>query len=59
MADHIGSEHHEVLFTADDISQMIKELIYHVESFDITVIRASVGKDVFIILVKVHISIQL
>lgn len=44
VAAHIGSEHHEVNFTAEEGIQAVKEVIFHLESYDITTIRASVGE---------------
>ncbi|KAM9838562.1 asparagine synthetase [glutamine-hydrolyzing] [Aulostomus maculatus] len=43
VAAHIGSEHHEVNFTAEEGIQAVEEVIFHLESYDITTIRASVG----------------
>ena len=43
VADFIGSEHHEFLITKDDVLKVLPEVIYHLESYDITTIRASVG----------------
>ncbi|XP_013880727.1 asparagine synthetase [glutamine-hydrolyzing] [Austrofundulus limnaeus] len=43
VAAHIGSEHHEVNFTAEEGIQALKEVIFHLDSYDITTIRASVG----------------
>uniref|UniRef100_A0A3Q3WKN8 Asparagine synthetase [glutamine-hydrolyzing] n=1 Tax=Mola mola TaxID=94237 RepID=A0A3Q3WKN8_MOLML len=43
VAAHIGSEHHEVNFTAEEGIKVVEEVIYHLESYDITTIRASVG----------------
>ncbi|XP_029370485.1 asparagine synthetase [glutamine-hydrolyzing] [Echeneis naucrates] len=43
VAAHIGSEHHEVNFTAEEGIQAIEEVISHLETYDITTIRASVG----------------
>ncbi|XP_034457149.1 asparagine synthetase [glutamine-hydrolyzing]-like [Hippoglossus hippoglossus] len=43
VAAHIGSEHHEVNFTAEEGIQAVEEVIYHLETYDITTIRASVG----------------
>jgi asparagine synthase (glutamine-hydrolysing) len=43
VADYIKSEHHEVLFEKKDIFQCLRQLIYHLETFDITTIRASIG----------------
>lgn len=44
MAAHIGSEHHEVIFTVEEGVQAVQEVIYHLETYDITTIRASVRK---------------
>lgn len=43
VANHIGSEHHEVIFTAEEGLQALREVIYALETWDITTIRASVG----------------
>uniref|UniRef100_A0A1A8Q497 Asparagine synthetase [glutamine-hydrolyzing] n=1 Tax=Nothobranchius rachovii TaxID=451742 RepID=A0A1A8Q497_9TELE len=43
VAAHIGSEHHEVNFTAEEGIQAVDEVIFHLETYDITTIRASVG----------------
>jgi asparagine synthase (glutamine-hydrolysing) len=43
VADWIGSEHTEVLTTADEMFEVIPEVIYNIESYDTTTVRASVG----------------
>ncbi|KAK9957224.1 hypothetical protein ABG768_011488 [Culter alburnus] len=43
VAEYIGSEHHEVNFTPEEGIRVLEEVIVHLESFDITTIRASVG----------------
>ncbi len=43
VAEYIGSEHTEVLFTKDDIFNSLSHLIYLTETYDITTIRASIG----------------
>ncbi|XP_046397887.1 asparagine synthetase [glutamine-hydrolyzing] [Ischnura elegans] len=43
VAKHIGSEHHEVNFTEKDIADALDDVIYHLETADITTVRASVG----------------
>jgi asparagine synthase (glutamine-hydrolysing) len=43
VADFIGSEHHEVVVTADDMFNAIPNVIKAIESYDITTVRASVG----------------
>ncbi len=42
VADFIGSEHHEVYFEIDDGLDCIREIIYHLETYDVTTIRASI-----------------
>jgi len=43
VADDLGCDHHEVRFTKEEVFEALSELIYHLETFDITTIRASVG----------------
>jgi len=42
-AEHIGSEHTEVLVTADQMFAAIPKVIFDCETYDITTVRASVG----------------
>ncbi len=41
VADQIGTVHHEVSFTVQEGIDAIKDVIYHLETYDITTIRAS------------------
>jgi len=43
VADHLGADHTEVLFTKQDIFDTLSTLIYNIETYDITTIRASMG----------------
>ncbi|KAG6442363.1 asparagine synthetase [glutamine-hydrolyzing] [Manduca sexta] len=43
VADYLGTEHHEVKFDENDVRESLDNVIYHLESFDITTIRASLG----------------
>nr|XP_003706652.1 PREDICTED: asparagine synthetase [glutamine-hydrolyzing] [Megachile rotundata] len=43
VADHIGTEHHEIIFSETDVVEILDKLIYQLETYDITTIRASVG----------------
>ena len=43
VAAWIGSEHHEIVATADDFFAAIPEVIRAIESYDTTTVRASVG----------------
>lgn len=45
VANHIGSEHHEVLFNSEEGIQALDEVIFSLETYDITTVRASVGKE--------------
>ena len=41
VADHIGTIHHEIHFTIQEGLDAIRDVIYHLETYDITTIRAS------------------
>ena len=43
VADHIGSHHHEIYITEQDVLDALEEVIYALGTFDITTIRASMG----------------
>lgn len=43
VADWIGSDHTEVVMTADEFFAAIPEVVRTIESFDVTTVRASVG----------------
>ncbi len=41
VADHIGAVHHEIHFTIQEGLDAIRDVIYHLETYDVTTIRAS------------------
>jgi asparagine synthase (glutamine-hydrolysing) len=41
VAEHIGTVHHEIHFTIQEGLDAIKDVIYHLETYDVTTIRAS------------------
>ncbi|XP_053375174.1 asparagine synthetase [glutamine-hydrolyzing]-like isoform X2 [Mercenaria mercenaria] len=43
VADFLGTEHHELVFTPEQGIEALENVIYHLESYDITTVRASVG----------------
>lgn len=43
VADHIGSDHISLELTKSEFLSCLKEVIYAIESYDITTVRASVG----------------
>lgn len=40
-ADHIGTVHHEILFTIQEGLDAIRDVVYQLETYDVTTIRAS------------------
>ena len=42
-AEFLGTDHTEVIITKDDVLSSLEEVIYHLETFDITTIRVSIG----------------
>ena len=43
VADYLGSEHTEVIMTKDEVLAALEKVIWHLETWDITTIRASIG----------------
>lgn len=44
VADFLGTEHHEVIFSPEEGVEALDRVIYYLESYDITTVRASVGE---------------
>ncbi|MDU0340264.1 asparagine synthase (glutamine-hydrolyzing) [Bosea rubneri] len=42
VAEHIGTDHHEFTFTAQDIAENLPHVIYHLESADIDLARSAI-----------------
>jgi asparagine synthase (glutamine-hydrolysing) len=41
VAEHIGSIHHEIFYTIQEGIDAIRDVIYHIETYDVTTIRAA------------------
>ena len=41
MAEHLGTVHHEVNYTVQEGLDAIRDVIYHIETYDVTTVRAS------------------
>lgn len=41
VAEHIGSVHHEIHYTVQEGLDAIRDVIYHIETYDVTTVRAS------------------
>ena len=52
VAKHIGSDHTEVIITKQMVKDALHDVIYHLESYDITTIRASIG--MFLVCKYIH-----
>lgn len=59
VADHIGSEHHELQFTAPQIAAAFEEVIYHLESPDIDLVRSAVPTHFAALLASRHVKVTL
>lgn len=40
-AQYLGTKHHEIIFTLQEARDALRDVIYHIETFDVTTIRAS------------------
>jgi asparagine synthase (glutamine-hydrolysing) len=52
VADHIGAIHHEIHFTVQEGLDALSDVIYHLETFDSTTIRASTP--MYLMMRKIH-----
>lgn len=43
VADYIGAQHTNVSMTVEDVMDALRNVVYHLETWDITTIRASIG----------------
>ncbi len=43
VADYIGSDHHEVIMSRDDVIEALEHVIHALGTWDITTVRASIG----------------
>jgi asparagine synthase (glutamine-hydrolysing) len=41
VADHIGTIHHEIIFSMEEGLDAVRDVIYHIETYDVTTVRAS------------------
>ena len=58
MADFLGSDHTEVLFTVEEGLAALKEVIWHLETYDTTTIRASIPMYLLSKYIKEHTDIR-
>lgn len=54
VAKYLNSDHHQIVFTIDQALDMIRETIYHTESYDITTVRCSLPMILMSRYIKAH-----
>lgn len=59
VADHIGSDHHELRFSAEDIAGAFEEVIYHLENPDVDLVRSAVPTHFAALLARRHVKVTL
>lgn len=56
VADHIGSDHQELVFTADDLAEVLPHVIYHLESADVDLVRSAMPTHFATTLARRHVK---
>jgi asparagine synthase (glutamine-hydrolysing) len=56
VSEHIGSEYHELTFTADDIVEVLPHVIYHLESADVDLVRSAIPTHFATTLARQHVK---
>lgn len=56
VAKHIGSDHHELTFTAEDLAEILPEVIYHLESADVDLVRSALPTHFATTLARRHVK---
>jgi asparagine synthase (glutamine-hydrolysing) len=59
VADYLGTEHHVLTFTVEDGINALESVIYHLETYDITTIRASTPMFLLSELCKQYVKVVL
>ncbi len=56
VAEHIGADHHELVFTAEDLAGILPHVIYHLESADIDLVRSALPTHFATTLARRHVK---
>lgn len=59
VADYLGTEHHVLTFTVEDGLNALRDIIYHLETYDITTVRASTPMYLLSKLCKQYVKVVL
>ena len=56
VAKYIGSDHHELVFTADDLAKVLPHVIYQLESADVDLVRSAMPTHFATTLARRHVK---
>ena len=56
VAQHIGSDHHELTFTAPGLAKILPQVIYHLESADVDLVRSALPTHFATTLARRHVK---
>ena len=56
VARYINSDHYELIFTSDDLAQILPHVIYHLESADVDLVRSALPTHFATILARRHVK---
>ena len=59
VADQLGTEHYEYVYTVDEMREVLPQVIYHLESFDPALVRSAVANYFLARLVSQHVKVVL
>jgi len=59
VAEHLGSRHHERIYTLDEALAILPEVIYYLESFDCALVRSAIPNYLLAKLAREHVTVAL
>ena len=59
MSEHLGTDHHEYLFTSDEACEIIPDVIYHLETYEPELIRSAIPNYFLARLASQHVKVVL
>ena len=59
VADFLGTQHYEYVYTAEEIREVLPRVIYHLESFDPALVRSAVANYFLARLASQHVKVAL
>lgn len=59
VAEHLGTIHHEYIYTTEEMIEALPDVIYHLESFDPSLVRSAVPNYFLARLARQHVTVVL